>query len=68
MHRTFFYSKTKIYSRHEMYEEEVSEECNTRRNVYKFSQETRKEEDNWELDVDSKIMLKCVSRGRVLGC
>lgn len=46
----------------------MSEECNTRRSVYKFSQETRKEEDNWKLDVDSKIMLKCVSKGRVLGC
>lgn len=43
----------------------MSEKFNTRRSVYEFSQETRKKEDNWELDVDSKIMLKCVSKGRV---
>jgi hypothetical protein len=43
----------------------VSEECNTSRSVYKFSEETRKEENDWKLDIDSKTMLKCVSKGRV---
>ena len=43
----------------------MSEGCNTRRSMCKCSHETRKEEDNWELDVDSKIMLKCISKGRV---
>jgi hypothetical protein len=43
----------------------MSEECSTRESIYKFSQETQKEGDNWELDIDAKITLKSVSKSRV---